>query len=131
MLLALPMEATKREKSEGLYTNCLYANIRDKAFSGNFGQTSREPCNDGSIHPEPVKQKIANRVGLYNMYGNVREWTQSCMNENNANLKFCDDVYIGGSSAYYRFDAHRKTRGGADATGSDLGFRVVIGEQSL
>ncbi|MDG6095836.1 hypothetical protein EXU34_00035 [Alteromonas sp. ZYF713] len=125
-ILSLPTETSQRERSDGMYTNCLFANIRDKSFTNRFGDTSREPCDDGSIHPEPVKQKVPNRLGLYNMYGNVREWTQSCMNENNTKLKFCDDVYIGGSSAYYRLDPNRQSRGGADATGSDLGFRVLV-----
>ena len=84
-----------------------------------------EQCTDGNAHPGRVKTYVPNRFGIYNVFGNVREWTSSCLHKN-YNLKFCDHVAIAGSSAYFRMSPERESRGGPDATSNDLGFRLVV-----
>lgn len=120
-----PHEMAALEKESGMARNCLYANIRDHAFAGRFGDDSTEICNDSSVNPEPVKLKLPNSLGLYNLYGNVREWTMSCRDDNIKNLWVCPGVHIAGGSAYYKLDPRKETRGGPDGVSSDVGFRVV------
>lgn len=120
-----PHEMAALEKENGMARNCLHANIRDHAFAGRFGDDSAEICNDSSINPEPVKLKLPNSLGLYNLYGNVREWTMSCRDDSIKNLWVCPGVHIAGGSAYYKLDPRKETRGGPDGVSSDVGFRVV------
>ncbi len=120
-----PHEMAALEKENGMARNCLHANIRDHAFAGRFGDDSSEICNDSSVNAEPVKLKLPNSLGLYNLYGNVREWTMSCRDDSIKNLWVCPSVHIAGGSAYYKLDPRKETRGGPDGVGNDVGFRVV------
>ncbi|PCI61856.1 MAG: hypothetical protein COB35_05340 [Gammaproteobacteria bacterium] len=127
---SLSSEMNNIEKEKGAHINCLYANIRDRSFGKHFGNSNTyeinsEPCNDRYIYPTEVKKFLPNSFGLYDIHGNVREWTSECLDEEIKNLYYCNHLIIKGNSAYYRMTADRTTRGGPDAVSNDVGFRLV------
>lgn len=83
-------------------------------------QNSQE---DGYIRTAPVKSYEANDFGLYDMAGNVWEWTQDDYNSREKIIKggsfLCSDVYC----SSYRPSAKRG--GNIDTGTSHIGFRCV------
>ena len=91
----LPSEAeweyAARAGSETLYhfgddasRLCDYGNVRDttKFPSGNkWLEEDRVECEDGAVYPTRVGSYRPNALGLHDMHGNVREWTEDCWNE--------------------------------------------------
>lgn len=71
---------------------CLMANF--KSGSGNY-------TSDGAVYTAPVKSYLPNDYGLYNMAGNVAEWTASAYDEAAFN-------FIGDINPTFTYDAKSK-----------------------
>jgi len=83
---------------------CTYANVGDKNLSRQFGTEDIHDCDDGFIFTAPVGRFQPNPYGLYDVLGNVWEWTCSV-----------DDDYFGAEMvcASQGSSGRRVIRGGA------------------
>lgn len=132
-------KTTSRYWGEEPKQACNYANIYDEtARKSNPFNWANYPCEDGHVVAAPVGQYAANAFGLFDMLGNVAEWTCSEYDAAYAGGETrCADreakaggrrVLRGGSwSDYpglvrfaYRFPASPEYRK------FDLGFRLVL-----
>ncbi len=63
---------------------CRYANVGDQTVEARYPgwKWVSHDCNDGVANTASVGRYQPNRFGLYDMIGNVWEWTEDCWNEN-------------------------------------------------
>lgn len=81
-------EYAQRAGAEALWSHgnnetgiCRYGNARDDTYRSNTNDTAGAQCDDGNRTKAPVGSYQPNEFGLYDMTGNVYEWTQDCWNE--------------------------------------------------
>jgi formylglycine-generating enzyme required for sulfatase activity len=113
---------------------CRYANVADRTAKQTFTGWTVHNCSDGYVYTAPAGSFQANGFGLYDMQGNVWEWTCSAYTDRyDGSEKSCTNDAM----------ARRGVRGGAwdsrpvfvrsayrdgnvpSYRGSDLGFRLA------
>ncbi|WP_419856934.1 formylglycine-generating enzyme family protein [Candidatus Palauibacter irciniicola] len=138
---------TARYWGEGVSDLCRYANgagggsrarsFRGLRFSRGYGIETEAPCNDGYRGTAPVGSFAPNAFGLYDVLGNVSEWTQDCWNESHRGAPAdgsaresgdCDRRVLRGGSwfigAWFLRSANR-SRNVPDSRDMYYGFRVA------
>ncbi|HAS50935.1 MAG TPA: hypothetical protein DCS21_04045, partial [Gammaproteobacteria bacterium] len=94
---------------------CLYANVADLTIRQEFSNWDIHNCTDRSVYTMPVGMLQPNRWKLYDMLGNVWEWTCSAYDKNYSGAeKQCVPSH--------NWDSDRVARGGAWSD-SPLGVR--------
>jgi formylglycine-generating enzyme required for sulfatase activity len=92
---------------------CKYGNLADQTAAAHYPGWKVVPCSDKYAQSAPVGQFAPNALGLYDMLGNVFEWTEDCW----------ADTYVGApSDGSARTDAdcaQRELRGGSWFTQPD------------
>ncbi len=139
--------ATSRYWGEDVSELCRYANgagggPRARSFRGlRFSRGSRieaaAPCNDEYRGTAPVGSFAPNAFGLYDVLGNVSEWTQDCWNDSHSGAPAdgsaresgdCDRRVLRGGSwfigAWFLRSANR-SRNLPDSRDMYYGFRVA------
>jgi len=96
---------------------CAVANMFDTAGAAAYPQYPwpHATCSDGFAGASPVARLQANALGLYDIMGNVWEWTQDCYA-----LPYPDDVPTDGTALEVEGPCERRTvRGGSWQTRPD------------
>ena len=92
---------------------CKYGNVADQTGAARYPGWATAACSDKYAQTAPVGQFAANSLGLYDMLGNVSEWTEDCW----------ADTYVGApGDGSARIDAdcsQRELRGGSWFTQPD------------
>jgi len=112
---------------------CDYANVADQEAKRKFSEWTIHNCNDKFVYTMPVDRKLTNGFGLYNVLGNVLEWTCSLYEDPyDAEAKQCElgdgrRALRGGSWNYNPKGVRsaNRNRGAPDGRDYDLGFRVA------
>jgi len=89
---------------------CKYANVADQSRIQTWGFGQKHECTDGHYFTAPVAGYAPNRFGLYDMLGNVWEWTEDCWNAGYAGAPSDGSAWLAGDCA------QRVSRGGSWST---------------
>jgi formylglycine-generating enzyme required for sulfatase activity len=128
---------TARYWGDDAGNQCSYANGADQAAGRQFPKWTVASCSDGYVFTSPVGTFQPNAWGLYDMLGNVWQWTQDCWNESYTGAPTdgsawttgnCGRRVVRGGSWYDNPADLRSANRGRNVTGgrsSPLGFRLA------
>jgi len=89
---------------------CRYANVADQSRFQTWGFGQKHECTDGHYFTAPAGGYAPNRFGLYDMIGNVWEWTEDCWNASYAGAPSDGAAWLSGDCS------QRVLRGGSWST---------------
>ena len=89
---------------------CRFANVADQSRFQTWGFGQKHECTDGHYFTAPAGGYSPNRFGLYDMLGNVWEWTEDCWNSSYAVAPAVATAWLSGDCA------QRVSRGGSWST---------------
>jgi formylglycine-generating enzyme required for sulfatase activity len=89
---------------------CRFANVADQSRQQTWGFGQKHECTDGHYFTAPAGGYVPNRFGLYDMLGNVWEWTEDCANASYAGAPSDGSAWLAGDCA------QRMLRGGSWST---------------
>jgi formylglycine-generating enzyme len=116
---------------------CGYANGADATLNTQFTSADTATCKDGYVYTAPGGSFAANDFGLYDMAGNVWEWTEDCYHESYDGAPGdgsawtagdCSERVLRGGSWVSNPQYLRSASRGGSSTGGRLysyGFRVA------
>jgi formylglycine-generating enzyme required for sulfatase activity len=108
---------TETPRYFGQQAQCKFANAADQSAKAMNLVWSLADCNDGFTYTAPVAQFQPNAFGLFDVLGNVWEWTDDCWHDNYAKEQ------TDGSQAWLEADQgdceRRVVRGGSWGNGPD------------
>jgi len=117
---------------------CQDANLADQSAKSAFSNfTWASSCRDGYAVTAPVGRLRANSFGLYDMIGNVWEWTEDCYHDSYSGAPTdgeawtsgrCDNRVLRGASWYYKPTLARsayRIRYSPGVRSNSFGFRLA------
>jgi Sulfatase-modifying factor enzyme 1/Protein kinase domain len=101
---------------------CTQGNVSDESNPAVFPWTDRFNCNDGYARTAPVGHFKASALGIFDLTGNVSEWTRDCATRE-AEGTPCPERIFRGTSWRDGSDRHNLEYSGAVKT--DMGYTTV------
>ncbi|GIX33968.1 MAG: hypothetical protein KatS3mg125_1924 [Lysobacterales bacterium] len=102
-------------------SGCAEANRGDQSFRSRYGGRAL-PCDDGFTATSPIGRFAASGIGLYDMNGNVREWSADCAEESGR----CRERWVMGTAWHSVEETDGSKRAlAADAASNTVGFRLL------
>ena len=114
----LPKASELTQAGAGLAKACA-GNVLDADFRREFGGRGGAECSDGHASTAPTGGFAAEKAGLYDTGGNVREWTSDCDAGN------CRERQAIGASWFSDIDDKPVRAFVADAAFNTIGLRVA------
>jgi formylglycine-generating enzyme required for sulfatase activity len=116
---------------------CSYANVADQTAARHYHGWKVLPCADEFVQSAPVGSFKENKFGLYDMLGNVFQWTEDCWTDNYQDAPIdgsaqstgdCNQHELRGGSWFTQPDFVRtsyRNRFDGNYRSTSIGFRLV------